>query len=119
MSVQEVTAQARDALTVKRVYGEPYEKDGTIVIPAASIRGGAGGGGGADSEGVGGSGGGFGITARPVGAFVLRNGEVAWRPAYDATRVAILGEVVVLVAFLALRGMVKARAKARKRQRAA
>jgi hypothetical protein len=35
MEVQEVIAQARDALTVKRVFGEPYEKDGLTVIPAA------------------------------------------------------------------------------------
>ena len=35
MEVQEVIGQARDALTVKRVFGEPYEKDGLTIIPAA------------------------------------------------------------------------------------
>jgi len=34
MEVQDVIAQARDTLTVKRVYGEPYEKDGLTIIPA-------------------------------------------------------------------------------------
>ena len=44
MDPNELMQQARDALTVKRVFGEPYERDGVTVIPAASIRGGAGGG---------------------------------------------------------------------------
>jgi uncharacterized spore protein YtfJ len=44
MEVQDVIAQARDALTVKRVFGEPYEKDGVTIIPAATVQGGAGGG---------------------------------------------------------------------------
>jgi uncharacterized spore protein YtfJ len=44
MKVGEVLSSARDTFTVKRVYGEPYEKDGLTVIPAAVVRGGAGGG---------------------------------------------------------------------------
>ena len=44
MDVQELTAQARDALTVKRVFGEPYEKDGLTIIPAARVQGAVGGG---------------------------------------------------------------------------
>ena len=35
MEIQDVIAQARDTLTVKRVFGEPYEKDGVTIIPAA------------------------------------------------------------------------------------
>ena len=35
MDVMEVP-QAKDAMTVKRVYGEPFENDGVTVIPAAS-----------------------------------------------------------------------------------
>ncbi len=41
MDVQEIIAQARDAVTVKRVYGEPVEKDGIVLIPAAKVAGGA------------------------------------------------------------------------------
>jgi uncharacterized spore protein YtfJ len=115
MGVEDVIGQARDALTVKRVFGDAYEKDGTTIIPVAAIRGGAGGGGGQDEGGQSGSGSGFGLSARPVGAFIIREGEATWRPAYDATRVALLGEVVVLVAVVALRGMVRARAKARRK----
>jgi uncharacterized spore protein YtfJ len=50
MEVQDVIAQARDTLTVKRVFGEPYEKDGVTIIPAARIQGGAGGGSGEDPQ---------------------------------------------------------------------
>ena len=78
MEVHDVIAQARDALTVKRVFGEPYEKDGVTVIPAARVQGGAGAGGGEDPRGQGkGSGSGFGMTARPVrtrGASRVRRG---------------------------------------------
>jgi uncharacterized spore protein YtfJ len=63
-NIDEILGGARDAITVRRVYGEPIEQDGLTVVPAAAVRG--GGGGGADSEGNGG--GGFGVAARPVGA---------------------------------------------------
>lgn len=46
MDVQDVIAQTRDALTVKKVFGEPYEKSGVTMIPVARVQGGAGGGGG-------------------------------------------------------------------------
>ena len=42
MDVQDITSQARDALTVKRVFGEPYEKDGLTIIPAARVQGAVG-----------------------------------------------------------------------------
>ena len=99
--VQETISKARDAITVKRVYGAPYERDGVTVIPAASVGGGAGGGGGEDPEkGQSGGGGGFGLGARPVGAYVIRNGEVRWVPAFDATR--IVGQALIAAAAVAL-----------------
>jgi uncharacterized spore protein YtfJ len=115
MEVQEVLAQARDSMTVKRVFGEPYEKDGVTVIPAARIQGGAGAGGGEDPQGQGkGSGSGFGVTARPVGAYVLREGELSWRPAVDVNRIILGGQAVVIVALLTIRAIIKARAKAKR-----
>ena len=112
MKVADVMSTAKDAITVKRVYGEPYEKDGLTVIPAAVVGGGAGGGMGHDEKGGEGEGGGYGVSARPAGAFVVRNGEVDWRPAVDPNRIlTIIG--LVVVAFLITRPrMVKARAKA-------
>ncbi|HEX8132142.1 MAG TPA: spore germination protein GerW family protein [Actinomycetes bacterium] len=112
---QDVIAQARDALTVKRVFGEPYEKDGVTIIPAARVQGGAGGGGADGAQGQGrGSGGGFGMTARPVGAFIIRGGELSWRPAVDVNRVVLGAQVVAIVALLTARTILKARAKAKR-----
>jgi uncharacterized spore protein YtfJ len=112
MDVQEVTAQARDALTVKRVFGEPYEKDGVTIIPAARVQGGAGGGSGEDPQGQGkGSGSGFGMTARPVGVFVIRDGELSWRPAVDVNRIVLGGQLVAIAALLTVRAIIRARVK--------
>jgi uncharacterized spore protein YtfJ len=115
MEVQDVIAQARDTLTVKRVYGEPYEKDGVTIIPAARVQGGAGGGTGEDQNGQGrGSGSGFGVTARPVGAFIIRDGDLNWRPAVDVNRIILGGQVVVVVALLTVRAIIRARSRARR-----
>ena len=42
MNVDELLQGARDAISVKRVYGEPIERDGLTVIPVAAVRGGGG-----------------------------------------------------------------------------
>ncbi len=79
MDVQETISNARDAITVKRVYGEAYERNGVTVIPAAAVAGGAGGGSGEGPEaGQSGGGGGFGLAGRPVGAYVIRGDQVRW-----------------------------------------
>jgi uncharacterized spore protein YtfJ len=115
MDVQDVIAQARDTLTVKRVFGEPYEKDGVTIIPAARLQGGAGGGSGEDPQAQGkGSGSGFGMTARPVGAFVIRDGDLHWRPAVDVNRIVLGGQVLAVVALLTVRAILRARVKAKR-----
>ena len=96
MDFQETISKAQDAVTVKRVYGDAYERDGVVVIPAAAIGGAGGGGGGEDQTGGSGSGGGFGLGARPVGAYVIEGGQVRWEPAVDITR------IVLQVTFAAL-----------------
>lgn len=94
-NVDQMWKGTRDALTVKRVYGEPIERDGVTVVPAAAVRGGAGGGGeGGDN---GGGGGGFGIVARPIGAYVIRDGSVSWRPALDVNRLLLLAAALVFL----------------------
>lgn len=114
MEVGDVITQARDTLTVKRVFGEPYEKNGVTVIPAAKVQGGAGGGDGEGPEGMGrGSGSGFGLNARPVGAFLVRGGDVTWRPAVDLNKIVLGAQVVAIVALLTLRAIVKARASSK------
>ncbi len=89
MDFQETISKAQDAITVKRVYGEPYERDGVVVIPAAEIRGGGGGGGGEDATRGSGGGGGFALGARPVGAYVIESGQARWEPAVDVTRIVL------------------------------
>src|SRR5438093_13573102 len=88
--------RARDTMTVRRVFGDPIEKDGVTVIPAARVSGGGGGGG--DTAGNGG--GGFGVRARPAGAYVIKDGQVTWKPAIDATRIALMGQLVAIVFLL-------------------
>jgi uncharacterized spore protein YtfJ len=82
------------------VFGEPYEKDGTTVIPAARVVGGGGGGSGQDDAGQSGDGGGFGVIARPAGAFVIRDGCVQWRPALDPNTVVLAVAAVCITAIL-------------------
>lgn len=54
-----------------RVYGVPYQTpDGTTVIP----------------------------VVKPVGVFVIRNGEASWRPAMDGNRIALIGVITGLLA---------------------
>jgi uncharacterized spore protein YtfJ len=115
MDVQELLAQAKDAITVKRVYGEPLEKDGAMIVPVAAVRGGGGGGGGEGPSGEGsGSGSGFGIAARPVGVYIVRNGQVSWQPAFDINRVILGGQLVAVALLLVLRTALKHRGKTKR-----
>ena len=41
-NIDEILGGARDAITVRRVYGEPIEQEGVTVVPAAAVRGGGG-----------------------------------------------------------------------------
>ena len=100
MKVDELLEGARDAIAVRRVYGEPIEREGVTVVPAAMVFGGGGGGG--DAEGNGG--GGFGLAGRPVGAWVIRDSEVSWRPAVDLTVVTVVGALALVAALRVLRG---------------
>ena len=110
VDVGKTIEQAKDAITVRRVFGEPYEKNGVTVIPAARVQGGAGGGAGEGPEGQGGGGGtGFGVSAKPVGAFVVKGDDVTWRPAVDVNRVILGGQIVAILALLVARSIVRNR----------
>src|SRR5262245_20719261 len=98
MNPEELLSGVRDSISVKRVYGDPIEQDGVVVIPAAVV--GGGGGGAGDSEANGG--GGFGLGARPVRAYVIKDGEVSWKPAVDVGRLVFGWQVVAGIAALAL-----------------
>jgi uncharacterized spore protein YtfJ len=117
MKLNELLTTTRESITVKRVYAEPHQVDGVTVIAAASVAGGGGGGGGHDNEGQEGEGGGFGVSGRPTGAYVVKDGQVQWIPAVDVNRI-FLGVCAVLIALMWTRGRTeRTRLRAAKRRR--
>lgn len=97
--------EIRDNLKPDLVYGEPIERDGALFLPAAKVRGGGGGGG--DTDGSGGAG--FGLTAKPAGMYVIRDGTATWQPALDLNRVILGGQILGIVALLVLRSILRNR----------
>ena len=111
-----VARAASETLTVRRVFGEAYERDGTLVIPVARLWGGTGSGSGsgeigvpADAEDVPpggrlghGGGGGYGVRVKAVGVFVVDGTGTHWKPALDLNRVILGGQLVGAVAISAL-----------------
>jgi uncharacterized spore protein YtfJ len=113
--VPEFVDKSRNAITVKRVYGDPIERDGVVVIPAAVVSGGGGGGGGTQPDGNVGSGGGFGVHSRPAGALVLRDGDVQWVPARDPERRLAIYAALAALALVTVRTLVPRRRRRRRR----
>ena len=110
-SVMETLREVIDSASADRVFGTPVSLDGLTVLPVAKVSGGGGGGAGNtpdDTEG-GGTGGGMGVAAKPLGVFVIKNGQVGWRPAIDVNRVIVGGQIVAVVALLTIRAWIKAR----------
>ena len=115
MDPSELIKGAREALSVRQVFGEPVQRDGVTIIPAATVIGGGGGGGGegADQPSNGGGestpqrqsgfGTGFGGVMWPAGAFEIRDGRVTWRPAIDLTRVLLMA-LTLAIAVVRARG---------------
>ena len=110
INFEQLASSVRDGISVKRVFGDAYEKDGVTVIPVAQVGGGAGGGGGGTAD-EGGSGGAFGLGAKPVGVYVIRGGEVSWRPAVDVNKIISSVSTAFIVLLLIVRGGLKRRAK--------
>jgi uncharacterized spore protein YtfJ len=121
MDIHEVLNHARDAMTVKRVFGDPYEKDGVTVIPVANVMGGAGGGGGRSAgvpSGTGdavvgdgapesGYGIGYALRATPAGVYVIKDGEVEWKAALDVNRVALQRTGAIIMGLFVLRSIIR------------
>ncbi len=104
--IQRLVAEAKDLMTVRQVVGEPIERDGATLVPVVEVRGGGGGGGGGGANATddigSGEGIGFFIRARPVGSYVMSDGKVRWEPAIDVTKIAVFGNIVALILFLAI-----------------
>jgi uncharacterized spore protein YtfJ len=114
-AVLETIREVVDNAAAGKVFGSPITQDGLIVLPVAKVSGGGGGGGGTGPGEAGhephGTGGGLGIAAKPLGVFVIKGGKVAWRPAVDANKVIIGGQIVAVTALLVLRAILKVRTK--------
>ncbi len=133
MDTHELASRIADGLAVRRAFGTAYEKNGLLVIPVAMVAGGGGGGQRAmsperqdprpasnpaddagpvpDSSMRSEAGGGFGGLIVPVGAYVVRDGEVRWVPAVNVT-------LIVLAALTTVRMLAVLRARGRRRRSA-
>jgi uncharacterized spore protein YtfJ len=110
-SPQEAMRHALDSARVANVFGDPINQDGVTIIPVARVEGKGGGGGGTrpaqDGQTRRGRGGGFGLSTKPAGVFVLKNGKVSWRPSVDVNKVIIGGQIVAVITVLAVRSILR------------
>jgi uncharacterized spore protein YtfJ len=112
MKLDEMVTGARDALSARRVFAEPVERNGVTVIGVAAVGGGGGGGQGQDEKGEHGEGGGFGLGARPIGAYELKDGKVRWVPAVDVNRLLVALATVLGIFLITRSRIIRARLKA-------
>src|SRR5205823_4844097 len=101
MTTTELMRRLDESISGGRSFGPAFERDGCLVIPVAYVFGGGGGGGevmepgqavepetaraGAQPPGGRpsrrpGEGGGFGLVSWPIGVYVVKDGDVRWRP---------------------------------------
>jgi uncharacterized spore protein YtfJ len=109
MDVGNLLTKVSDSLSVRRAFGTAYEKDDMLIIPVAVVAGGGGAGTGhprhraaagaghrpeGEPAGQGATppdtdradaGGGFGGLVVPMGAYVVKGGQVRWVSAVDIT----------------------------------
>lgn len=113
--VLDTVRQAVEHATASRVFGTPVTQDGVTLLPVAKVQGGGGGGSGQSGEGQAdssvGNGGGFGVSARPMGVFVLKDGKVSWQPAVDINRIVLGGQLVAIAALLVARSIIRMRTR--------
>ncbi|MCC6381178.1 MAG: hypothetical protein IT304_01660 [Dehalococcoidia bacterium] len=98
--------------SARAVFGEPVERDGVTIIPAARVAWGAGGGGGAGTTSKGeksdvgeGGGGGGGVNARPFGYIEIRDGQARFVQFRDPASFVPLVMAVGFGSWLLLRGL--------------
>jgi uncharacterized spore protein YtfJ len=117
MDVGNLLTKVSDNLSVRRAFGTAYEKDDLLIIPVAVVAGGGGAGtahprrrdpgagaatrpegepAGHDAtlpdSGRTDAGGGFGGLVLPMGAYVVKGGQVRWISAVDMT-IAVLASL--------------------------
>lgn len=89
IDVKAILERMGQNLNVARAFGTPVERDDTLVIPVAFVAG--GGGTGRQPEPKPEQGAGFGGVVYPVGVYVVRQGEVRFKPSLDANLLTLLG----------------------------
>jgi len=105
MDPQTILERVEDAMSPRRVFGDPVRLDGVTLVPVAAV--GGGGGGGQKGEAGNERGVGFGLRAQPAGVFVIRDGDATWRPALNLNRVILGGQIVGLAAILTLGSLIR------------
>jgi uncharacterized spore protein YtfJ len=133
VEIQDLLDKMAENLSVRRSFGAAYERDGALIIPVALAAGGGGGGEGPikppptkktrptttvepakdappDSQTPTGTGGGFGGLVLPMGVYVVKDDQVRWVPAYDATLIVLAGLSVVRVLLSLMKGGQRIRA---------
>jgi uncharacterized spore protein YtfJ len=110
VDISTLLAQVRDSMTVKRVFGDPIERDGVMLIPVANVMGAFGAGAGNPPSSAGG---GFGVRATPAGMYVVDHGRVRWEPALNLNAVILGGQIVAIVLLLTLRRLMSVAAERR------
>ena len=88
------------------IYGEPVERDGVTVIPAAKAMYGFGGGSGSKA-GEEGTGGGGGVGIKPVGYIEIKDGNTKFKSLPDPERVVKIIAVGGVMAFLLMKSIEK------------
>ncbi|GIW11841.1 MAG: hypothetical protein KatS3mg061_2898 [Dehalococcoidia bacterium] len=88
MDLRKLFSPAQEA-EPPEVFGEPLERDGVTFIPVARL----------GRPLLGGT-----RTPQltPIGAYVIRDGNVQWEPAFDLNRVVLVGQLVALAVALAV-----------------
>lgn len=80
--VQKLAERLGIAANSVKIFAEPIEYDGGIIVPVSKISYGFGGGFGKQTDQEGGGGGG-GLTTSPAGYIEIKNGETKFRPIID------------------------------------
>ncbi len=88
------------------IYGEPVERGGVTVIPAAKAMYGFGGGTGSKA-GEEGTGGGGGVAIKPVGYIEIKDGQTRFRSIHDPQNLVKTIAVGGIVALLSIRSIGK------------
>jgi len=110
MDASAVLAKVAESIQGGRSFGPAFEHDGVMVIPVAYVFG--GGGGGEDNRSKAGeskgpsTGGGFGVVSIPMGAWVIKDGNVRWAPTFD-----------VALLLITVSGLLKGLSTARRRRK--